>query len=579
MKLFRKTEKICQKLDNASLWWTGFLLLAAAFFPYVLLGEGSVFRIHDQLDESLMNYVLPARHLWDGSGRLPELLGGINASGMQPSAFLFVPLYAVLPTFYAFLAEYVIVFLSAFLGMYFLVKELTDSSILAVASGGCFAMLPFYVVYGLSQAGLPLLLYAAICLYRKKHEKIAFLLVAFFGLSSHLVYTGFVAVGFWLLAMLILAVRKKLRTFFAAGGGLLLLLYVISNHSLFGEFLLGRGDYVSHRVELVNGSMPFWGAVREIFTSSTYHAQSLHRYLILPILVFLLAGGCLFRKMDGDGKKRYKMALAGFFLLVFCALFYGICKSQPVVDFKNRQQGFLHYFQADRLYWIYPAGWYLEFALCFSLWWKKTGRGIWTALPVKILALCLVLFPTMREIEENSSFYENVNQWNNGSSVTGYISWKSYFSEELMQELDEAIGRDKTTYRVAHLGISPAPALLHGFYTADGYSNNYPLEYKHKFRKVIEKELEKTDEAAVYFDTWGNRCYLFNATTGTNWMVGKGGQVVFDSLELNLDALRDLDCEYLFSCGEITNAEELGISFLGYFETEDSYWGIWLYQL
>ena len=116
MKLFRKTEKICQKLDNASLWWTGFLLLAAAFFPYVLLGEGSVFRIHDQLDESLMNYVLPARHLWDGSGRLPELLGGINASGMQPSAFLFVPLYAVLPAFYAFLAEYVIVFLSAFLG-------------------------------------------------------------------------------------------------------------------------------------------------------------------------------------------------------------------------------------------------------------------------------------------------------------------------------------------------------------------------------------------------------------------------------------------------------------------------------
>ena len=152
--------------------------------------------------------------------------------------------------------------------------------------------------------------------------------------------------GFWLLAILILAVRKKLRTFFAAGGGLLLLLYVISNHSLFGEFLLGRGDYVSHRVELVNGSMPFWGAVREIFTSSTYHAQSLHRYLILPILVFLLAGGCLFRKMDGDGKKRYKMALAGFFTLfsgrpalldLSRGLVSGICPVlQPLVE-KNGQ--------------------------------------------------------------------------------------------------------------------------------------------------------------------------------------------------------------------------------------------------
>ena len=54
-----------------------------------------------------------------------------------------------------------------------------------------------------------------------------------------------------------------------------------------------------------------------------------------------------------------------------------------------------------------------------------------------------------------------------------------------MQEIDDAIGRDKSTYRVAHLGISPAPALMHGFYTVDGYSNNYPLEYKHRFREVI----------------------------------------------------------------------------------------------
>lgn len=60
-----------------------------------------------------------------------------------------------------------------------------------------------------------------------------------------------------------------------------------------------------------------------------------------------------------------------------------------------------------------------------------------------------------------------------------------------MQEIDDAIGRDKSTYRVAHLGISPAPSLMHGFYTVDGYSNNYSLEYKHRFREVIAAELEK----------------------------------------------------------------------------------------
>ena len=66
------------------------------------------------------------------------------------------------------------------------------------------------------------------------------------------------------------------------------------------------------------------------------------------------------------------------------------------------------------------------------------------------------------------------------------------------------------------LGISPAPALMHGFYTVDGYSNNYPLEYKHRFREVIAPEIEKNEEVRVYFDTWGNRCYLFNPVSYTH---------------------------------------------------------------
>lgn len=43
---------------------------------------------------------------------------------------------------------------------------------------------------------------------------------------------------------------------------------------------------------------------------------------------------------------------------------------------------------------------------------------------------------------------------------------------------------------------------MHGFYTVDGYSNNYPLEYKHRFREVIAAELEKNEEVRVYFDLW-----------------------------------------------------------------------------
>ncbi|EKC79705.1 hypothetical protein LEA_02164, partial [human gut metagenome] len=121
-------------------------------------------------------------------------------------------------------------------------------------------------------------------------------------------------------------------------------------------------------------------------------------------------------------------------------------------------------------------------------------------LPGKLVILAVCLLPTLQLLKVNSGMYLNVNQINNGSGITGYISWESWFSEDLMQEIDDAIGRDKSTYRVAHLGISPAPALMHGFYTVDGYSNNYPLEYKHRFREVIAPEIEKNEEVRVYFD-------------------------------------------------------------------------------
>lgn len=55
----------------------------------------------------------------------------------------------------AFLTQYMISFVLAFLGMYLLVKESTESSILAVIAGACFCVLPLYPVYGLSEFGIP----------------------------------------------------------------------------------------------------------------------------------------------------------------------------------------------------------------------------------------------------------------------------------------------------------------------------------------------------------------------------------------------------------------------------------------
>ncbi|MCM1089497.1 MAG: DUF6044 family protein [Muribaculum sp.] len=619
--LLDRINHILCRVDGLPLWWVGLLLTAIVLSPNLGLGEGSVFTVHDQLDESMMNYVLTARH--PGEGVIPEMLGGVNASGLAPSAVLFVLLYRCLPPFTAFLCTYGILVAGGFLGMYLSVRELTDSSILAVAAAGVFCMLPLYPVYGFSQMGIPLILYAFLCFYREKHIPAALGLTLLFGLTSHLVYTGYVVLGLWLLAVCVMGLRKEVRKcrLCGAGFGLLLVTYLLTNLSLFAEILFGASlnggiSYVSHREEMVNSALPFGRTVWEVFTSSAQHAFTYHERLIVPIVVLLVLGGIFYKKLDAKDKRRYRLALGGMLALVLIAVFYGICKSAPVVAWKNSVTGFLHYFQIERVYWLYPAGWYLELALVFSFWWRaggaaaaetkavtdSTGHGLetgavmprasaggrgdgleyrkWRLAPLlQCIVLAAVLLPTADTVLHNSYFYMNVNQRNNGSGVTGYISWESYYAEELMEQLEEAIGRELSEYRVAHLGISPAPALMHGFYTVDGYSNNYPLDYKHAFRRVIAAELEKSPETAVYFDKWGNRCYLFNSQTGNYWLLKKGSGVVYEGLEFDMEALRGLGCEYLFSGGEIADAEQMGLELMGYFETEDSYWGIRLYRL
>ena len=140
----------------------------------------------------------------NGTDIFPELLGGINTSGMQPSAVLFVLLYRWFPAFTAFLIQYGIGFLCGFFGMYFCVKELTSGSILSVAMAGCFCMLPLQPVYGLSIWGIPMLLYAVLCLYHNKRRLWAFGLILMFGLTTHLVLIGYVVLGIWALALVVL---------------------------------------------------------------------------------------------------------------------------------------------------------------------------------------------------------------------------------------------------------------------------------------------------------------------------------------------------------------------------------------
>ena len=88
----------------------------------------------------------------------------------------------------------------------------------------------------------------------------------------------------------------------------------------------------------------------------------------------------------------------------------------------------------------------------------------------------------------------------------------------------------------------PAFALVSGLETVDGYYSLYPARYHLFWRKVIEGVRSRSEEVKNYFDSWGQRVYLF---------APKRYQSPPDDLSIseafNLDLLSLANVKYFFS--------------------------------
>ena len=164
------------------------------------------------------------------------------------------------------------------------------------------------------------------------------------------------------------------------------------------------------------------------------------------------------------------------------------------------------------------------------------------------------------------------------------ISWSDYLALGVMDQVEALIledqGLEKSQYKVASLGIDPSAALYHGFYCVDGYSNNYDVEYKHAFRKVIAPELERNAWLKKYFDEWGNRCYLFSNELPGYYNIEKGS-FWYSDLQIDTAALKGLGCDYILSAAYVVNAQEIGLELLQEeaVATPESYYQIYIYKI
>lgn len=358
------------------------------------------------------------------------------------------------------------------------------------------------------------------------------------------------------------------------------------NWRLLGQLLGSGTEFVSHKADYVLEGSPFLETLRHSFFYGEQHSEGYHLLLLAYTLFAAALGWAGLRgEKTGDSgscRKIYSLLrIIGFCFgwnLLF-AITAGIWRSGWGVELRSRLS-FLGAFQLDRVLWIAPCLWYLAAAcaagIVCTLGRRRHGYRFALA-PMTVLAALTAVWTLY-----SGDFKTNMQKLRNPDY--GMLSYRDYYALGVMEQarefLDTYSQKNAEEYRVVSLGIDPAAALYHGFCCLDGYSNNYSLEYKKKFREIIAPELDRNDYLKQYFDNWGNRCYLFSSECPGYYTIEKNG-FSFQDYRIDAKALYELGGRYLLSAAYIQNAEEQGLLLLNEtpFETPDSYYRIFIYEV
>jgi len=350
---------------------------------------------------------------------------------------------------------------------------------------------------------------------------------------------------------------KKINYIFLLSIVFMTAVFLITEYRLIYEMFFNQ-DYISHRIEwsLVHYSFrDMLNVSIKNFVFGHNHAHSLQQYFVGISVLISIVAMIICRKID-------RVLISLLLLTFFISIWYGFYRWRGILEIKEKIS-LLNMFNLTRFHWLHPLLWYLIFFLALAFIIKSIKFG-------QIIAIILLVLQIAFLFYNNSEFVERRN-----NSPT----YKQFYSVELFEEIRKEIGKDQEDYRVASLGIHPSIAMYNGFYTIDGFHSNYPLEHKHKFRKIIEKELEKNEVIKRYFDDQADRCYLMSSEIGRDFMIDKYSEKELNDLELNNAALKELECVYILSSVKINNSIESGLELIEIFEDEDSIWRIYLYDV
>lgn len=577
--------------------WRAPLLAVACLLAYFALayarGEDSYVRIDDHLDGNVPLYRFLSRTqpiLGPLDYRIDAIFGGIPRNSMPTTLHLGALPYYLLDTFWAQVANEVLIRLATFAGVFLLLRRhlLPHASPFVHAGAAlCFSLQPFMPIGYWSVAGAPLLLYALVNLHQGRGSPWDWGIVAVYPFYSALVYVGFFVL--LLLGVLLLrdALRGRLDAALLAATALIAGGYCVSEYRLLYQTFLDP-DYVSYRSEFVRAKGPLRHVVKAIvvtFFQNHVHAAGLQTPFIVSSMALAVGlgvrerarrpGGWSLRELGFElregwaGRSVFGALLLLTLLCLVLAVYAGIWRWTPIQALVEGSPAPVRSFNFHRLQWFAAPLFALAFGCALHELDARLRHG--RSLVVALLAAQLAW-----------------TVWNSDGwkeQRRSGLTYHGYYSPELFLEIRDHIGRPQSEYRVVSFGLSPAIALYNGFSVLDGIVQDYPLSHKRRFRRVMAPELEKDPGLREWYDGWGGHVDLVSSELGRvsgyarSVYTKRAERRAVDHLELDPDALRELGAAYLLSAVEIRDHPNLGLRLERVFERDDSPWQIFLYAL
>ncbi len=523
-------------------------------------GSDSVVRLHDTLDSYYAIFgPLSVGDLFAAPGTSLDLILGGNASRDTLGSELHVGnlLAAGLPLMWAMMLSELIVRCLAFFSMRALLTRIglgrRDPIVFAVAT--LFSLLPFYLPAFGAVAALPLVFATFITVFdsRSVNATSKALLLAF-PLVANAAYTipyvfllGLASIGggLWLERR---AIRPLLESTAWLGLGV-----VLVDWRIFWSALTGP---TSHRAEMFSakpGGSALWNGF-----SADLVGEVQHIWLGKSVLMGLvLLGGLLAlvaRREVLSSRQRRSFAAAMACVLVTTA----IARIWPWFEVNVVKEISPDWarFQLGRVRFVEPVLLYVLLALALAAirgaFAPSRGVTLTSGRPparVRVVGLLVLVIVVSQGVHllNRQDF-----RWNPSS-----LTPRQYYAQGSMDDIKAALSGTADPL-VVSVGLHPAVAVYNGIPSADGYWNQYPLEYKAKFRSLIAPALDANPADASYFDAWGSRAYVFQPELGrpTCCSPPRHGEI---ELLVNPTALETLGVSHVISSVTFSNASSLGL--------------------